>query len=121
MTDDDAAPDTTAPTVTLTAPHTLTLAAFRRGVKVTVRPNEAARLEVALEGTISSARISACNVALAKRTLGLAAGSRSVTLKPSRRVAGTPRKRSVKVRVRVVASDAAGNRRTVTRTITVRR
>ena len=107
--------------MTLTAPRTLTLAAFRRGVRVTIRPSEAARLEVALEGTITNARISAFNAALAKRTLGLAAGRRSVTLKPSRRVVGTPSKRSVKVRVRVVATDAAGNRRTATRTITVRR
>ena len=107
--------------MTLTAPRTVTLAAFRRGVRVTIRPSEAARLEIALEGTITNARISAFNATLAKRTLGLADGWRSVTLE-----AEPPRGRHAaqalgKVRVRVVASDAAGNRRTATRTITVRR
>lgn len=120
ITDDDAAPDRTAPTLSLTAPRSVTLAAFRRGVRVTATPSEAAQLEFTLEGTVKSARLSANNVALAKRTLRTGTGARSVTLKPSRRVVGTPRK-SVKVRVRVVATDAAGNRRTASRTITVRR
>ena len=126
VTDDDAGganPPRRTPRrrpLTLAAPRAMTLAAFRRGMKVTIRPSEPARIELALEGTITSARISAFNVTLAKVTIGRLAGTRRVTLKPSRRVAGTPRKRSVKVRVRLVATDAAGNRRTTTRTITVR-
>ena len=64
MTERDDDTDATAQAVALTAPRTLNLlAAFRRGVKVTVRPDEAARLEVALSaGVLSSARISAFNV-----------------------------------------------------------
>ena len=119
VTDDDAARDTTAPTVTVSAPSRVSLASLLRGIRVTARPNEAARLEITLEGTVANARLSAYNVALAKRTLSLSTGSRSVILKPNRRVVGKPR-RSVKVRVRVVATDAAGNRRTATRTVTVR-
>ena len=59
------------------------------------------------------------NLALAQKTLALGAGSRSVTLKAPRRLVGSPR-RSFKVQVRVVATDAAGNRSTATRTVTVK-
>jgi hypothetical protein len=119
IADDDPAPDTTAPTVTISAPKSVKLAAFLKGVKVTVTPNEAAALEITLEGTLTNARISAYNVALAKKTLASAAGGRSVTLKPAKKVVGKPRK-AVKVRVRVLATDAAGNRSTITRTISVK-
>ena len=122
ITDDDApaaARDTTAPTVRVTATSRVSLASLLKGLRVTARPSEAARLEITLEGTVTDARVSAFNVVLAKRTLSQSAASRSVLLKPSRRVVGKPR-RSFKVRVRVVATDAAGNRGSATRTVTVR-
>ena len=49
----------------------------------------------------------AFNLTLASRTLALGAGVRSVRLKPSRKLVGKPRK-AFKLRVRLVASDAAG-------------
>jgi hypothetical protein len=119
IADDDPARDTTAPTLKLSAPSTVKLAAFLKGLKVTVTPNEAAALEVTLEGTVNNARISAYNTTLAKKTLASAAGARSVTLKPAKKLVGKPRK-AVKVRVRVVATDAAGNRTTATRTVSVK-
>ena len=52
------------------------------------------------------------------RTLSLAAGARSVTLKPSSKLVGKPKK-AFKVLVRTVLTDAARNRRTVDRTIKI--
>jgi hypothetical protein len=115
------APDVTAPNATLTASRSISLAALlKSGIKVTIAPNEPARLELALLGTVTRANLRASfNLTLASRTLTLGGGARSVRLKPSRKLVGKPRK-AFKVRVRVVASDAAGNRRTLTKTITVK-
>jgi hypothetical protein len=91
-----------------------------RGVKVAVTPSEPAALECVLLGTIGTARLRATdNLTLARRTLPLRAGRRSVTLKPPRALVGRPA-RTVKVRLRITATDAAGNRRTVSRTIKVK-
>jgi Domain of unknown function (DUF4394) len=114
-------PDVTAPIATLTASRSISLAALlKSGIKVTIAPNEPARLELALLGTVTRANLRASfNLTLASRTLALAGGARSVRLKPSRKLVGKPRK-AFKLRVRVIASDAAGNRRTLTKTITVK-
>jgi hypothetical protein len=120
ITDDDPPPDRTPPTLKVSASSSTTFAKFLKGVKVTVTPNEPAKLEIALAGTISSARISAYNTTLASKTLPLAGGGRSVTLKPSRKLVGKPRK-NVKVRITVTATDAAGNRVTANRTLMVKR
>lgn len=117
IVDDEAAPDRTAPGVSVTAARSVKLAAFLRGLKVTLRPNEAARLEVTLVGTLKGGR--AFNLALAAKTLALGGGTRSTTLKAPKKLVGSPRK-SFKVQVRVVATDAAGNRSTATRTVTVK-
>ncbi|WP_028067548.1 DUF4394 domain-containing protein [Solirubrobacter soli] len=119
VADDDPARDTTAPAITLTAPKTVKLAEFLKGLKVKVTAGEPVSLDVTLEGTVNSARISAYNVALAKQSLVGVTGARSITLKPAKKVVGKPRK-TVKVRVRVVAADAAGNRTTTTRTVSVK-
>jgi hypothetical protein len=114
ITDDDdprVTPDsdTIEPRTVVTAPRSVSLDSLRRrGVKVTAQPNEAARLKFTLE---RSGRT------LASRSLGLAAGKRSVTLTPNRREIG----RSFTLRLKVTATDAAGNRATVTRTLTVKR
>ncbi|ADB53343.1 Na-Ca exchanger/integrin-beta4 [Conexibacter woesei DSM 14684] len=116
------APDTRAPVTSLTAPRTVTLSAFlRRGITASARTNEPARLAFALEAAPRSARLAAAyRLTLATRTLrGLSAARRSVTLKPVRTLVGMPRK-AFKVRVRVTATDAAGNARSTTRTVTVK-
>jgi Domain of unknown function (DUF4394) len=116
-----ASPDVAPPTATLTASRSISLAALlKSGIKVTIVPNEPARIELALLGTVTRANLRAAfNLTLASRTLALAGGARSVRLKPSRKLVGKPRK-AFKLRVRLIASDAAGNRRTFTKTITVK-
>ena len=79
-------------------------------MKVTARPDEAARLKFTLDRS--------GNV-VASKSLGLATGRRSVTLKPAQRRLAA--RRSLTLRLKVVATDAAGNRATVTRTINVTR
>lgn len=104
--------DTTPPTLTLSRQSSRRLAAFLKGVKVTATPGEPAALKFELIAAKRGTR-------LASTTLPLAAGARTAKLKPSPRLVGTPRK-VFKVRVRVNATDAAGNRMVVTRTFTVK-
>jgi hypothetical protein len=105
ITDDDD--PTPAPTPTPTPTPTpapldrtppavkITTSVARSVVKVTAKPNEPARLDFTLANTRG--------VTLVKKSLPLAAGSRSVSLDPGRRAHG-------KLKLRVVATDAAGNR-----------
>jgi hypothetical protein len=122
ITDDDAATDATAPKATLKAPPSTTLKSLTsKGVKATITVSEAATLEVSLEGTPKSAVLSAAyGLTLATKTVKNATGTKSVTLKPSSKLVGKPR-RAFKVRIKVVATDAAGNRSTATRTLTVKK
>ncbi|MDW5594824.1 DUF4394 domain-containing protein [Conexibacter stalactiti] len=126
IADDDAppaatpAPDRRAPRATLSAPGRVTLAAFlKRGIRVSARVDERASLAFALEAAPRSARLAAAyRLTLAGRRFGASTATRSTTLKPVRKLVGTPR-RAFKVRVRVTATDAAGNSRTSTRLVTV--
>jgi hypothetical protein len=113
--------DATAPAATVSAASTISLAALlKTGLKVRVTPDESARLEVTLLGTVTRANLRAAfNLTLASRALGLAPGTRTVRLKPARKLVASLRK-AFKLRVRVVASDAAGNRRTIDKTVTVK-
>jgi hypothetical protein len=121
IADDDPAPDTKAPKATIKAPPSTTRSSLTsKGVKATITVNEAAKLEVSLEGTPKTAVLSAAyGLTLASKTVN-ATGKKSVTLKPTRKLVGRPR-RAFKVRIKVVATDAAGNRSTTTRTLTVKR
>jgi hypothetical protein len=114
------APDLTAPTVTLAGvPSRISYKRFLKGVKVKLSPDEAASFEIALLGKARSTTLArAGDVALVERTLKLATGTRSVTLKPKRALLG--RKRRFTVRLRIVATDAANNRRVIPKTISVR-
>jgi hypothetical protein len=115
-------PDRLAPSLRLTGvPASIGRGALlSRGVKVAVTPSEPVALACVLLGTIAKAQLRAIdNLTLARRTLPLRPGRRSVTLKPRRALVGRVTK-TVKVRLRIVATDAAGNRRTVTRTIKVK-
>jgi hypothetical protein len=60
----------------------------------------------------------AFELALATRTLPIAGGLRSVTLRPKRALLGRPAK-AVSLRLRIVVVDGARNRRTVIRVTTV--
>lgn len=114
-------PDVTDPTITVSgAPSRVSLRRFLRGVSARIAPNEAVSLEVALLGRARRAGIARVgDVVLAERRLGASAATRRVTLKPRRRLVGRARRFSV--RLRVIATDAAGNRTTAVRTIRVRR
>ena len=113
--------DTTAPSVTFRGlPPKITRAALlKRGLRFTVTASEASALEADLLVNARSAVIAAAspNLSVARQTLRRAAGTRKLTLKPSRRLLG--RAKRFTLTVRVVATDVAGNRRTVTRSVKV--
>jgi hypothetical protein len=113
-----AGPDTTAPTVKITGLKSkLKLKAFLKGVTATLTPDESSSLAVDLLGSATRASIArSYNVTLASKSYGLG-GVRKLKLKPSKKLVGKAKKFTV--RLRVVATDAAGNRRTVTKTIRV--
>src|SRR5215207_2885026 len=110
--------DDPAPGVRLTrVPKSITYAKLvRRGIRVTATPNAPAALQATLLGTTRRARLSRFNVALASKRLRLAPGARTLRLRPSRKALRRPRHR-VKLRVQVVATDAAGKRAVARRTV----
>lgn len=90
-----------------------------KGVRSRIAVNEAASLDVVLLGRARSVRVArAGDVVLAERHLRRSARTRTVTLKPKRRLLAT--RARFTVRLRVTATDAAGNSRTRTKTIRVR-
>jgi hypothetical protein len=112
--------DTTAPTLGLSRQTARRLAAFLKGVKVTATPGEPAALKFELIAKQRGARIAATkDVVLASTTLPIARGARTVTLKPSKRIVGKPKK-AFAVRLRVTATDPAGNAKVDTKTFSVK-
>jgi hypothetical protein len=94
-------------------------ASFLKGIRVTATPSEPVALEFELLGSARGATLARTfNLVLARRALRLAAGRRTVRLKPKRQLVGSrPR---FAARVQVTATDAAGNRTVVTKTLKVR-
>ena len=89
-----------------------------KGVRSRIAVSEAASLDVVLLGRARSVRVArAGDVVLAERHLRRSARTRTVTLKPKRRLLAARARFSV--RLRVTATDAAGNSRTRTKTIRV--
>jgi hypothetical protein len=122
VVDDDPTRDSTAPKVSLTGPKSISFENFiKHGLIVTIKPNEAARMQVALAGSLSKARVSAVsyNVDLRDVVLSRRARTRKVTLKPNSKLVGRPHK-AFKVQVSILATDAAGNRGAAHKTFTVR-
>jgi hypothetical protein len=114
--------DTTRPTVTLRgAPQSIRKRALlRSGIRLRLTPSEAASFRVALLGSVRNVRIARNELTLASRSLGQAAGQRTVRLRPARRLLrNTPRR--FRLQLVVQATDAAGNAQTVRRTIRVAR
>jgi len=115
-----AARDTSAPAVLLRGvKRRMSFAAFLKGVAVKVTPSEPAGLTGELLGTARRSKLASFNRTLAKKSLPLAAGQRTLKLKPKKRLVGRPSK-AFKVRLRVSATDAAGNAGTATKTIRVK-
>jgi hypothetical protein len=112
--------DELAPKITFTkTPRRVTRKRLLKGLRSRIAVDEAASLDVALLGRARSVRVArAGDVVLAERHLRRSARTRTVTLRPKRRLLATRGRFSV--RIRVTATDAAGNRRTGTKTIRVR-
>ena len=126
IVDDDAAPvvtDRTPPSVTLSGfPSKTTFAKLVKGVRVTVSAGEAATFDATLEARALRAQIAAAapfNLTLAHANVGRLSTKATLRLRPKRRLLGSPRR--LTVRVRLTATDAAGNHTEKTRTIAVRR
>jgi hypothetical protein len=116
------APDVTRPTVNLRgAPARIRRRALlRNGLRLRLTPNEPASFRVALLGSVRNVRIARNELTLVSRTLGRAAGERRLRLRPARRLLRNTARR-FRLQLLVQATDAAGNTRTLRRTIRVRR
>jgi streptogramin lyase len=91
---------------------------FRKGFRVRVTPSEAVTLDVQLSVKPKRVTLAAADsLTLFERTVE-ASGATSVRVKPSARRLGRPKKR-FRALLRIVATDKAGNRTTVTRRLTV--
>ncbi len=114
-------PDTTPPIVTLSGvPSSMSLRAFGKGVRVKVIRNELSSIDARLDGRAKKATLAAkFNLLLASRAVSRGSGTTTITLKPSKKLVGRAKK--LRARVRVVVTDVAGNRRTVTKSIKVTR
>jgi Domain of unknown function (DUF4394)/Calx-beta domain len=128
IADDDRAPappggtvDRTRPGVKVAGvPKRMRRKAFLKGLRVRVTVDEPATLELTLDAKarrVVLARAAAFNLTLAHASRRLGTGTRRIKLKPARKLVGKARR--FRARVKVVATDAAGNRRTVTRTLRV--
>jgi hypothetical protein len=113
------AADTTPPVLTVSGiGKTVKRKTFNRGLKVKVGANEPITADLILLAQPRRVTIAKVPlVALATTTLARGGGTRTVTLKPSTKVRG---KRKVKMQLRVIAYDAAGNRSAKTVSFTVK-
>ena len=114
------APDTTAATITIgLAPSRTTRAKLLKGIVARISANEPVSLEVALLGKARSAGLAhTADLVLAERNFGMSTAPRKVKLKPKRSLVG--KRKRFTVRLRVIATDAAGNRSTRTKSIRIR-
>jgi Ca2+-binding RTX toxin-like protein len=113
--------DTTKPRLTLGAvsKKQLKRKAFLKGLPLSLTCDEACSLDVELRGSARGVRLArAYDVTLAQRSLASGTGARELTLKPNRKLIG--KARGLTVQLRVVATDAAGNRTTATKVLRVR-
>jgi hypothetical protein len=115
-------PDTQPPDVAVQgAPRSIRLRTFlRSGVRLRLTPSEAASFRVALLASVRAVRIARNELTLNSRTLGEATGTRTVRIRPKRRLLRNAPRR-FRIQLLVQATDAAGNTRNVRRTIRVRR
>ena len=94
---------------------------LKNGLKLDVTPNEPVSLDVQLLARprfLHGARSG--DVVLARTKLALGSGKRTVKLKVLRKLRRGFTRHPVQLRVSVLATDAAGNRTRVLKTVTVR-
>jgi hypothetical protein len=119
--DPPPAPEVTSPSVTLAGvPRALRLGRLLRGLRVSLTPSEAASFELTLLAKPRRVQVAQFDLVLARRTLTRAAEPRTVLVRPKRRLLRRTARR-FRLRLRVSATDAAGNTSTTSRTIRVRR
>jgi len=110
--------DNAAPGLSLRAPASVKRSRLRRGVSVTVTVTEPSSLVLrALVTAKSAVAAKAGDLEVATATRGLAAGSRSVKLRPRRKLVHGAKR----LRLEVTATDAARNRSVRSITIRVKR
>lgn len=111
--------DTAGPQVTISGvAKKVNLEALRKGLKVGVKTDEPATIDARLTASarnVELARRASATVLLAEKSLGLGSGDRQLKLKAARAALRGADKFSAKLRI--VATDASGNRTTVTRKI----
>jgi hypothetical protein len=91
-----------------------------KGISFDVTPDEAASFDIALVGKTKSVTLArAGDATLADATLAQGAGKRTVKLKLTARLKRAFTKKTVKLELRIVAYDAAGNRTVVTKPLRV--
>jgi hypothetical protein len=116
-------PDRSAPTIALAGvPHTLTPAALRSGFSIRVTPNEPSSLDVTLAGGARPGALASADpfdLRLFEEALPLAPGTRTIRVRPKKRLIGKIRKKT-KVSLQVRATDAAGNVGSTAREIVVK-
>jgi hypothetical protein len=116
------APDTQRPQVRLRgAPQAIRLRALlRRGIRLRLTPNEPVSIRATLLASVRGVRIARNELTLASRSLGRAGNTRTLRLRPKRRLLRSAPRR-FRIQLVVQATDAAGLTRTLRRTIRVRR
>jgi hypothetical protein len=112
-------PDKTAPTVTVAKLATkVKRKALLKGVTVGFSADESSTYTVDLLGKAKGATLArAGDIVLATKSIKLTSAAQKVKLKPSKKLVGRSKKFSV--RVVITATDAAGNRKIVSKTIKV--
>lgn len=124
---DATPPDVRSPVVKIKAPLSITARAFRRGLKVKLSADEpasfVAELRAKVKGSHGTLAFAGAvgEVTIGQGRLRRGTGTRSLTLRPSARFAKAVRGKSLRLVVRVVAADAAGNVANAARKVRVRR
>jgi hypothetical protein len=113
-------PDTMGPQVQVDgAKGKVSLQQLKRGLELTLTPDEAASYEVSLLASAKSVQIARkSEVVLASKEIDRSSGQTELTLKPKRKLLKQAPAR-FKVELRVEATDAAGNTATVRKSIKV--
>jgi hypothetical protein len=127
LTSSTTPPDVTPPVIKIKAPASITARAFRRGLKVKLSTDEPASFVAELRAKVKRGHGglafagSVGEVTIGQGRLRRGTGARSLKLRPSKKLAKAVRGKPLRLVVRVVATDAAGNEADAARKVRVRR
>jgi len=115
-------PDTQRPQVTLRgAPRAIRLRSLLQdGIRIRLTPNEPVSFRASLLASVRSVRVARNELTLTRRSLGQEGGTRTLRLRPKRRLLRNAPRR-FRIQLVVQATDAVGLTRRLSRTIRVRR